>query len=128
MTTRLAVAPDPGPALRLLSLGAGVQSTTVLLLACDGVIPRFDVALFADTGWEPRAVYENLVRLRAHAATFGIPVRTDPDGRTSRGRPTSPRAHRFPARGPNSRRDRARPVPRRSRRTGACSAELASAA
>jgi hypothetical protein len=76
MTTRLAVAPDPGPALRLLSLGAGVQSTTVLLLACEGVIPRFDVALFADTGWEPRAVYENLVRLRAHAATFGIPGRT----------------------------------------------------
>lgn len=53
-----------------------MQSSTVLLLACEGVIPRFDVALFADTGWEPRAVYENLDRLRAHAAQFGIPVRT----------------------------------------------------
>jgi len=41
-----------------LSLGAGIQSSTVLLLACEGVIPRFDVALFADTGWEPRAVYD----------------------------------------------------------------------
>lgn len=30
----------------------------------------------ADTGWEPRAVYENLARLRAHAEKFGIPVRT----------------------------------------------------
>jgi 3'-phosphoadenosine 5'-phosphosulfate sulfotransferase (PAPS reductase)/FAD synthetase len=68
--------PTSSPALRLLSLGAGVQSTTVLLLACDGVIPRFDYALFADTGWEPRQVYENLARLRAHAENAGIPVRT----------------------------------------------------
>lgn len=44
------------PALRLLSLGARVQSTTVLLLAGDGAIPRFDYAVFADPGWEPRAV------------------------------------------------------------------------
>ncbi|SDJ00619.1 hypothetical protein SAMN05192558_104136 [Actinokineospora alba] len=67
---------DSGPALRCLSLGAGVQSTTVLLLACEGVIPRFDVALFADTGWEPKQVYANLARLRDHAAKYGIPVRT----------------------------------------------------
>ncbi|CAM3402549.1 hypothetical protein KIPE111705_06790 [Kibdelosporangium persicum] len=75
MTARNLAVPDAGPALRLLSLGAGVQSTTVLLLACEGEIPRFDVALFADTGWEPRAVYANLDRLTAHAATKGIPVR-----------------------------------------------------
>ncbi|MGW5053982.1 hypothetical protein [Actinokineospora sp. NPDC004072] len=68
-------AAPPGPALRLLSLGAGVQSTTVLLLACEGVIPPFDIALFADTGWEPRAVYANLDRLAAHAGRHGIPVR-----------------------------------------------------
>jgi hypothetical protein len=54
--------------------GAGIQSTTVLLLACEGEI-RFDYALFADTGWEPRQVYENLARLRAHAENAGIPVR-----------------------------------------------------
>ncbi|MFJ8813819.1 hypothetical protein [Amycolatopsis thermoflava] len=47
----------------------------MLLLACEGVIPRFDVALFADTGWEPRAVYANLDRLQAHAERAGIPVR-----------------------------------------------------
>jgi 3'-phosphoadenosine 5'-phosphosulfate sulfotransferase (PAPS reductase)/FAD synthetase len=64
------------PALRLLSLGAGVQSSTVLLLACDGAIPRFDYAFFADTGWEPRAVYDNLDRLRTIAESKGIPVRT----------------------------------------------------
>lgn len=63
------------PVLRLLSLGAGVQSTVVLLLACEGIIPRFDMALFADTGWEPRAVYANLDRLTVHAEKHGIPVR-----------------------------------------------------
>jgi|AntDryMetagUQ889_1029465.scaffolds.fasta_scaffold13681_2 hypothetical protein len=47
--------PDRSAALRLLSLGAGVQSSAVLLLACHGAIPRFDAALFADTGWEPPA-------------------------------------------------------------------------
>jgi 3'-phosphoadenosine 5'-phosphosulfate sulfotransferase (PAPS reductase)/FAD synthetase len=74
MTTTSLAATATGPALRLLSLGAGVQSTTVLLLACEGEIPPFDVALFADTGWEPRAVYANLERLSAHAQRHGIPV------------------------------------------------------
>ena len=49
---------------RALSLGAGVQSTTVLLLALDGAIPPFDTIVFADTGDEPAAVYEHLTRLR----------------------------------------------------------------
>lgn len=60
--------------LRTLSLGAGVQSTVVLLLACDGTIPPFDAAIFADTGWEPQRVYGHLDRLTAHAAQSGIPV------------------------------------------------------
>lgn len=68
------------PALRLLSLGAGVQSSALLLLACQGEIPPFDRALFADTGWEPRAVYRNLARLRAHAARAGIVVQTVANG------------------------------------------------
>lgn len=50
-------------AWRILSLGAGVQSTTLGLLARDGVIPMPDVAIFADTGWEPAAVYAHLDRL-----------------------------------------------------------------
>lgn len=62
------------PTLRLLSLGAGVQSTAVLLLACEGRIPTFDAAIFADTGWEPGAVYEHLDRLEERAAEAGIPV------------------------------------------------------
>jgi 3'-phosphoadenosine 5'-phosphosulfate sulfotransferase (PAPS reductase)/FAD synthetase len=53
--------------VRALSLGAGVQSTTVLLLALDGRLPAFDAVVFADTGDEPAAVYEHLERLRAVA-------------------------------------------------------------
>ena len=51
------------PRLRTLSLGAGIQSSALYLLACDGEIPPFDVAIFADTGWESRRVYRHLERL-----------------------------------------------------------------
>ncbi|WP_206685945.1 hypothetical protein [Kribbella qitaiheensis] len=60
------------PALTALSLGAGVQSTALLLLAAEGVLPRPDVAIFADTGWEPAAVYAQLDRLAAIAKAAGI--------------------------------------------------------
>jgi len=47
--------------LCVLSLGAGVQSTTLALMAAHGVIgPMPDCAVFADTGWEPAAVYDHL--------------------------------------------------------------------
>lgn len=47
--------------LRALSLGAGVQSTTMALMATHGEIgPMPDCAIFADTGWEPKAVYKHL--------------------------------------------------------------------
>lgn len=47
--------------LRALSLGAGVQSTTLALMAAHGEIgPMPDCAVFADTGWEPQAVYNHL--------------------------------------------------------------------
>lgn len=63
------------PAIRILSLGAGVQSTALLMLAADGEIPTFDAAIFADTGWEPRAVYDHLDRIEAEiAAPGGIPI------------------------------------------------------
>jgi hypothetical protein len=52
--------------LRVISLGAGVQSTTMALMAAHGEIgPMPDCAIFADTGWEPAAVYEHLDRLEA---------------------------------------------------------------
>jgi hypothetical protein len=60
---------------RIISLGAGVQSTALLMLAAEGVIPPVDAAIFADTGWEPRAVYEHLDRLeREIAQPAGIPI------------------------------------------------------
>ena len=62
------------PAARYLSLGAGVQSSACLLLAVQGTIASFDAAIFADTGWEPAAVYTHLDRLERLAAPVGIRV------------------------------------------------------
>lgn len=60
--------------MRVLSLGAGVQSSTLLLMAVHGEL-EIDRAIFADTQWEPRAVYdwlnETLLPAAEHA---GIPV------------------------------------------------------
>jgi len=60
--------------LTCLSLGAGVQSSTVFLMVCDGVLPKLDCAIFADTGWEPPAVYEHLAWLEKRGRVAGIPV------------------------------------------------------
>jgi hypothetical protein len=46
--------------MRVLSLGAGVQSTTLALMAAAGEIEPPDCAIFADTHWEPAAVYAHL--------------------------------------------------------------------
>lgn len=43
-----------------LSLGAGVQSTVMLMRAIEGDIERPDHVIFADTGWEPSAVYKHV--------------------------------------------------------------------
>lgn len=62
------------PTIRTLSLGAGVQSTTLLLLALEGALPTLDCGIFADTGGEPRRVYDHLDMLTARAADVGVPV------------------------------------------------------
>lgn len=62
------------PLLRILSLGAGVQSTTLALMACEGVLTGLDGAIFADTGWEPKAVYDQLGRLSGELEAAGIPL------------------------------------------------------
>lgn len=57
---------------RVISLGAGVQSTTVYLMAMHGEFEHTpEVAIFADTQAEPRAVYEHLEWLRS---LNGIPI------------------------------------------------------
>jgi hypothetical protein len=52
--------PLDNPRLRVLSLGAGVQSTTLALMAARGDIEMPDCAIFADTQSEPGAVYRHL--------------------------------------------------------------------
>lgn len=51
--------------LKVLSLGVGVQSSTIALMAKDGVIDKVDCAIFSDTGWEPKGVYEYLEFLKS---------------------------------------------------------------
>ena len=49
--------------LRVLSMGAGVQSSTMYLLAAEGLLIKPDLAIFADTQCEPKYVYEQLAWL-----------------------------------------------------------------
>ena len=58
----------------VLSLGAGVQSSTVFMMSCLGELPKLDGAIFADTGWEPASVYKYLDWLREQGERYGIPV------------------------------------------------------
>ncbi len=60
--------------LRILALGAGVQSSTLLLMSLAGELPRLDAAIFADTQFEPKAVYDHLARLERAAQAAGVPV------------------------------------------------------
>lgn len=58
----------------ILSFGAGVQSTTLLLMSCEGVLPHLDHVIFADTQDEPSAVYRHLEWCKEHAAKHGITI------------------------------------------------------
>ena len=46
--------------LKVLSLGAGVQSTALALMIEKGEMDKVDCAIFADTKGEPKLVYEHL--------------------------------------------------------------------
>ena len=59
--------------MRVLSLGAGVQSSTLLLMAVHGEL-ELDAAIFADTGWEPAAVYKHLDWLEQETFKAEIPL------------------------------------------------------
>lgn len=55
--------------MRVVSLGAGVQSTVMLLMALHREIkPIPDVVIFADTGFEPLGVYDHLNWIEAEVA------------------------------------------------------------
>lgn len=59
--------------MKIISLGAGVQSSAMLLMGLEG---RFgdkpDYAVFSDTGWEPLAVYQWLEFLKELVTPFPI--------------------------------------------------------
>jgi hypothetical protein len=69
--------PLEDPRLRVLSLGAGVQSSTLALMSARGDLPPLDAAIFADTQSEPAATYRHLEWLEAqlpfpvHRVTIG---------------------------------------------------------
>ena len=47
--------------MHVISLGGGVQSTVMLLMAeREEITPLPSAAIFADTGWEPEYVYQHL--------------------------------------------------------------------
>lgn len=64
------------PNLTYLSLGAGVQSGTLVEMIVEGQLPLIDVAIFADTGDEPDYVYEHVDYLRSRLSGVGIPLET----------------------------------------------------
>jgi len=70
--------PSAPPSHVVLSLGAGVQSSTVALLAKHGELPMPLAAVFADTGIEPAATYRHLDWL-ATVLPFPIVRKADPE-------------------------------------------------
>lgn len=57
-----------------LHLGAGWQSSALVEMMIEGVIPRVDVVIFADTGDEPYWVYKQVWYLAERLNTVGIPL------------------------------------------------------
>jgi hypothetical protein len=66
--------------VRVLNLGAGVQSTAVYLMMRQGLIAPADFAIFADTQDEPEAVYAHLAWLQS---LNSIPILVRSKGRLS---------------------------------------------
>src|SRR6266404_1726552 len=62
--------------LTVLSLGVGVQSSTLFLMSCVGVLPKLHAAINADPLWEPKATYEYKKYLETVGCNFGIPIYT----------------------------------------------------
>lgn len=59
---------------RVLNLGAGIQSSRILLGSCLGELPKFDAVIFSDTGWEPKAVYDHLAWLETVSEKAGMKI------------------------------------------------------
>ena len=62
--------------LRVLSLGAGVQSSTLALMIEHGELPPIDAAIFADVKGEPKKVYDWLEYLKTKITSYPIHIVT----------------------------------------------------
>ena len=62
--------------MRILSLGAGVQSSTLALMIEHGELPPIDAGIFADVKGEPKKVYEWLEYLKTKIKSYPIHVVT----------------------------------------------------
>lgn len=82
--------------LAVLSLGAGTQSTVMALMAEQGYdgMPKPDLAIFADTGWEPPEVYDHLEWLKSQLS-YEIVTVSAGNIRDDLLRGRNPRGHRF---------------------------------
>ena len=68
--------------LAVISLGGGVQSTVMALMAGEGAFGRIpDCAIFADTHWEPPSIYDHLRWLEGR---LGFPLHVVDNGRSLR--------------------------------------------
>jgi hypothetical protein len=67
--------------VRVLNLGAGNDSTALLIGSGEGEFDRVDCAIFSDTGWEPKRVYEHLTALQQISEQYGIPIHLASRGR-----------------------------------------------
>ena len=73
---------QPTHSLTVISLGGGVQSSVVALMASQGAFDAIpDCAIFADTHWEPPSLYTHLDWL---AERLGFPVYVVDNGRSLR--------------------------------------------
>lgn len=66
--------------LEILSLGGGIQSSTIFLMSCRGELPKLDAAVFADTGWELPETYTTICFLAAEGSKSGVPVYIESQG------------------------------------------------
>lgn len=62
--------------MKIISLGAGVQSSSLFLMSCLGELPKADCAIFADTQREPSGVYKHLAFLKEQGEKHNIPIYT----------------------------------------------------
>src|SRR3990172_2835236 len=62
--------------LKYQSLGAGLQSSTITEMIVEGELEPVDIVMFADTGDEPKYVYEQVEYLRGRLQAVNIPLVT----------------------------------------------------